>query len=217
MAAARVGATGPRLWLLPLLLLPLMACAPEPSPSEQPTAATGPPLLRFHSEVIRLDARRDSLELSGCYLLIRSRALPSPLPIFYPYPDDSRLGSARTLSARWRLRGSLPADTTWLPLPWRELSHPPGALWQLPPGPADTIEVRTTYRQARRGPYARYILTTTQAWGEPLRSAEFQVLLPPDAKNPRCSYPFTGNSGLLTFRATDFLPREDLWVEWSEE
>ncbi len=180
-------------------------------------ASAALPLLAFDSEVVRLDARGDSLEITGTYTLLRRRAVAAALSIFYPYPEDSRLGGARTLFAEWRRVAGGDSDAGWTPLPYREVGRPPGALWSLPPGAADTLQVRTAYRQARFSTYGRYILTTTRAWGAPLRRARFEVFLPAAARAPRFSHPFVPEDGHFTFSARDFLPTEDLWVEWRQK
>jgi hypothetical protein len=73
------------------------------------------------------------------------------------------------------------------------------------------------YRQAMLGPYARYIVTTTQTWGQPLRKASFEIRLPPGAKNPEFSHPFRPKGPSVRvwiYEASDFLPREDIVVRY---
>jgi hypothetical protein len=78
--------------------------------------------------------------------------------------------------------------------------------------------VHTIYRQALRGSYARYIVTTTKVWNEPLQHARFEIHLPPGAEPMRFSYPFvrqTDERGdYYLYETNDFWPDEDIVVEW---
>jgi hypothetical protein len=80
--------------------------------------------------------------------------------------------------------------------------------------------VRTVYRQARRAAYGRYIVTTTGAWGEPRRSARFEIRLPAGARPLRFSHLLRGQTAggriCYLFQASDFLPDRDIVFEWSE-
>ena len=105
-------------------------------------------------------------------------------PMLYPYPQDARLGAARTLRLEVRQGAG-----DWAPLEFDEMP-PRGVRWHLPAVGSGTMTVRTVYRQAMRTTYVRYIVTTTQYWGAPLRRASFEVRLPQGAKNPTFSYPF---------------------------
>jgi len=167
--------------------------------------------LEFDSEEIVIDLRGDAVEVTGTYHF-RVAGGPVPAqPMLYPYPEDPLLGAARTLRLEWRQ-----PNGRWAPLAFEELS-PRGVRWRLPATESDALTVRTVYRQATRSTYARYIVTTTQTWGQPLRRASFEVRLPPGAKDPTFSYPFEPKGPSVrvwTYEARDFLPREDIVVRY---
>jgi hypothetical protein len=167
--------------------------------------------LEFDSEVILIDVRSDVVEVTGTYhFRVVGGAVPAQ-PMLYPYPEDPLLGQARTQRLEWQR-----PDGRWVPLAFEELP-PRGVRWRLPASEADTLTVRTVYRQATRSTYARYIVTTTQAWGRPLRKARFEVRLPPGARDPEFSHPFRPKGPSVrvwTYEATDFLPREDIVVRY---
>lgn len=167
--------------------------------------------LEFDSEEIVIDVRGDAVEVTGTYhFRIVGGAVPAQ-PVLYPYPEDPLLGEARTLRLEYRR-----PDGRWAPLAFEELP-PRGVRWRLPASAADTLTVRTVYRQAMRSNYARYIVTTTQAWGQPLRKARFEIRLPPGAKDPEFSHPFRPKGPSVrvwTYQATHFLPREDIVVRY---
>ena len=172
----------------------------------------GPPTLRFDSEEIFIDVRGDVVEVTGTYHFQVEGGRPAAQPMLYPYPQDARLGAATTLRLEMRQ-----PDGRWTPLEFEELP-PRGVRWRLPAVDTDTLTVRTVYRQPMRTTYARYIVTTTQHWGRPLRRASFEIRLPPGARNPTFSYPFRpkGPSVLVwTFEADDFLPHADIVVKYS--
>ena len=167
--------------------------------------------LEFDSEEIVIDVRGDAVQVTGTYhFRVVGGTVPAQ-PMLYPYPEDPLLGEARTLRLEWRQ-----PDGRWAPLAFEELP-PRGVRWRLPETDAASLTVRTVYRQAMRSTYARYIVTTTQAWGQPLRKASFEVRLPPGAKDPRFSHPFRPKGPSVqvwTYEATDFLPREDIVVRY---
>lgn len=180
--------------------------------SMAPAWSQGPPTLRFDSEEILIDVRGDVVEVTGTYHFRVGGGRPAAQPMLYPYPQDARLGAARTVRLEMRQ-----PDGRWRPLEFEELP-PRGVRWRLPAVDTETLTVRTVYRQPMRTTYARYIVTTTQHWGEPLRRAAFEIHLPPGARNPAFSYPFRpkGPSVLVwTYEADDFLPRKDIVVTYS--
>jgi hypothetical protein len=167
--------------------------------------------LSFDSEDILIDVRGDVVEVTGTYHFRISGGPVPAQPMLYPYPQDPLLGAAWTLRLEWRQ-----PDGRWMPLGFEEL-QPRGVRWQLPASALDAMTVRTVYRQAMRTTYARYIVTTTQAWSEPLRRASFEVRLPPGAQDPQFSYPFRPKGPSVrvwSYEARDFLPGEDIVVRY---
>lgn len=193
-------------WLWPALAVATLATALVAAAEDRPSGR-----LEFDSEEIVIDVRGELVEVTGTYhFRVAGGAVPAQ-PMLYPYPEDPLLGEARTLRLEWQR-----SDGRWTPLAFEELP-PRGVRWRLPATTSDTITVRTVYRQAMRSNYVRYIVTTTQAWGQPLRKASFEVRLPPGAKDPRFSYPFRPKGPSVqvwTYEATEFLPREDIVVRY---
>jgi hypothetical protein len=170
--------------------------------------------LRFHSELIRLYIGNDSLEVDGLYQFISEDSSSGNSWLFYPFPVDSLLGGARMV----RLEARDPA-AGWADIPFRESSEPRGAYWHVPLGIADTLDIRAVYRQALLADYARYIVTSTKAWREPLSWARFEIHLPAGAKPETFSFPFVRQESdgkvFYSYEAFDFLPDRDITVEWT--
>jgi len=151
---------------------------------------------------------------------------PAPVELFYPFPADPRMGGIRPGDVESRVPGG-----DWEPVGYTPLPHGAGLRCRLVwpaadslPGAADSLEMRVTYRQELIKNYARYVVTTTRAWGEPLRWARFEIRLPGDAELSNASYPFardepaSGNEDTercYLFETTDFWPDRDLTFEWT--
>lgn len=191
--------------------------------------ATGFPL-SFDSEWIRLHIVGDSLEVRGTYWLVCRLPFESPIPLFYPFPQDSLLGGARMVSGTVHLRSAsnprtaddarYERDAAYSePLRFETLGGLPGVRWWIPPCTGDTVEVESVYRQQLRSNYARYIVTTTRKWEQPLRCARFEIHLPAGAVPDRFSFPFTefkdADETFYRYEALSFFPEEDIRVWWS--
>jgi hypothetical protein len=180
---------------------------PRPGP-----IATGFPL-RFDSEIIRLRIVDDSLEVDGTYFLACQMPYDQPISLFYPFPKDSLLKGARMIAGRTRI-----GEGPWETLRFQAIPGADGVRWWAPACPGDTIEMQGRYRQGLRETYARYIVTTTRAWQQPLRHARFEIRLPEGAKPVAFSFPFAGerdSTGVVYVWETDsFYPDRDITVRW---
>ncbi len=188
--------------MLGLLAVAVVAPAQRPSP------------LRFESEVVRLMVAADSLTVTGFYVMSCDSVATGSTSLIYPYPDDPRLGAARSLELMVRTR----PDTTWQCAEFREIPRNRGAHWRLPLAPGDTLEVRTVYRQALHEEFARYIVTTVSGWEHPLRHARFEIELPEGAEPDGFSFPFErcdrDGRRIWCYEAEDFRPDRDIDVHW---
>ncbi len=199
------------LWCLLGSLAPSLADSPQDR--RVPGAITRFYPLSFNAEVVRLLVEADSVRVEGLYQLTCHQPGPEPVSLLYPYPADSLMGEAHTAVLECRV-----ADGAWQPLPIEEVPHIPAARWRVPRDLGETLEVRTVYHQALNGNHARYIVTTTSAWGRPLRTARFEISLPPGSQPTFFSYPFTrmgeDQENWYVYEAEDFLPEQDIVVEW---
>jgi hypothetical protein len=173
----------------------------------------GPFPLRFESELVRLVIGPDSLTVEGTYRLSCRRSAGGTANLFYPYPRDDWMGAARTVS----LEGRGP-DGVWRRLLFREVSDGLGAAWAIPLDQADTLEVRTVYRQGLVTEFARYIVTSTRSWGRPLARARFEVYFPRELVPESFSFPFVPGECMgrpcYHYETTEFLPDRDIEVRW---
>ena len=184
----------------------------EPLAAGKPSASVLSPV-EFHSETVRIAIGGDSVEVTGLYRFLTRRSALGSATILYPFPVDGRLGGARMVSVEVRAAGA-----GWRPLPFSGRPDLPGAVWRLPTDWGDTLEVRGVYRQALRGRFARYIVTTTSSWSRPLESARFEITLPDGARPERFSHAFRASRlegrRVYVFEARGFRPDRDIEVEW---
>ncbi|MCK4305120.1 MAG: hypothetical protein KAY24_12855 [Candidatus Eisenbacteria sp.] len=170
--------------------------------------------LRFDSEIVRLFIEDDSLKVEGTYRLLCRPRRVAIVSLLFPYPVDSLLGGARTSCVKCRVPGG-----NWQAVSYEELPQRMGARWMVPLDLGDTLDVHTVYHQAILASYARYIVTTTSAWGRPLRKARFEIYLPEDARDPQFSFPFEyqvlGDRSCYCFEAIGFMPDRDITVSWN--
>jgi hypothetical protein len=183
-----------------------VAAAAAPQQSAPPVA--------FVAEHVVLHVEPDSLRVDAVYVLVcRQETAATQTTLAYPYPQDSLLGGARTAQLASRLGAE-----DWRELSWREMQDGLGARWSLPVAAGDTLRVRTTYRQALKTTYARYIVTTTAAWGRPLESARFEIHLPFGAVPEEFSFPFErcgeDEQAGWCYETTNFRPDRDVTVRW---
>jgi hypothetical protein len=181
--------------------------------------------LRFDSEVIRLRIVGDSLEVDGTYVLVCQRPYGQAIPLFYPFPADSLLAGARMIEGRVRIDGG-----SWEPLRFDAIPRATGVRWWAPPCAGGMIEIQGRYRQGLMQNYARYIVTTTRGWPDPLRRARFEIRLPEGAIPFEFSFPFRaerdssnvpGPPGaadssrvVYVWETESFYPDRDITVRW---
>jgi hypothetical protein len=185
---------------------------------DQPGGAPRGPFARsfplvFDSERVTLEVLGDSLEVRGSYLLRCQGRGGASIALVYPFPQDSLLGGWRFISLA--VRPGLAGAAT--PACWDALPGRAAVRWWLPPCASDTLVAEAVYRQALRGDYARYIVTTTQAWERPLRRAAFEIRLPAGVEPVEFSFPFAaseGEAGVYRYEATNFLPDRDITLRW---
>lgn len=195
--------------IIPGFILVLMAAVNSPMVAVPQNNES----LRFDTEIIRIHVEPDSLRIEGHYRFIVPVPRPGIQTLFYPYPADSLLGGARTVSLEWRS-----GDQPWQALDIRELKKASGARWPVPLPEEGWVEVRTVYKQARLADYGRYIVTTTQNWTHPLRHARFEIHLPTGARPLTFSHPFTyapdTGENCYLFEANEFYPEDDICFTW---
>lgn len=81
--------------------------------------------------------------------------------------------------------------------------------------PYDTVLFQICYRQQLKSDSAIYILRTTEGWGKPLDSAEYNLIVPKSFVIKGFSYPPIKSYGILdkkiyVWKMENFMPRKDM-------
>ena len=159
--------------------------------------------VEFASERIEMSIRGNTLTVHGIYHFTNPNPEPVRVTMLYPFPVDATHPYPHAIQVK--------------PIAYRKVKD--GITWTVEAGPNGKPTVDVVYSQKSRERSAKYILTTTQAWGKALKQAEFIVRVPWSFKEVTLSY--TPDSlkeikGEQVFYLTrmDFLPDKDMEVRW---
>ena len=162
----------------------------------------GPLPLRFESETIHVSLDPPLLRVEAEYVFRNRLTAPYAGTMFYPFPLDEE--------------HPYPTEVEVDGAPFHR--HERGLLWRLHVPPLAEARVRVRYTQPTRSQEARYILTSTSRWGEPLAHAEYRVDWPAALEGVTVSYEGeqTVEEGrrVLRFARDDFQPERDIVVSW---
>lgn len=151
------------------------------------------------------------LGVDGIYSFRNTAGREQTVQILYPFPADSHCGAVADARVR-----SLPSGQE-IPI-----THQDSLGIRFPLAlPAQSEQLlRIQYRQQMPHGVLHYILTTTQAWGEPLESATFTLDLADTLRLDSLSYPATGqraleHSTLYYWQFEEFMPQWDWVIRYS--
>jgi hypothetical protein len=194
-----------------LLLFPPLQSGRAVKPSTE-----GEPLGRgvdFVYEKIILEIEPRELTVTGLYRFQNRFPFEVTLPMLYPFPVDEYQDFPHQISAK-RITAE---EEQPLEFAWRRGYN--AIRLDLPAGGQSSAEMLVSYTQKLKGKQARYILTTTKAWGKPLKSADYELILQENLKISSISFPFDRAENIAGRRfyfshKEDFMPEMDLIVEW---
>jgi len=169
----------------------------------------------FFAEEITLAVDDGFVTIAGIYHFRNNTAHEGNYPIMFPFYVDS------LSSFPDKIEGSLiGTDTATLNI--REMADRNGAMIDIPLMPNAVTIWRLDYRQRITGNSARYILKSTQSWGQPLEEATYKFVIPSHFADVR-TWPeadsIAEESGLCKFWAhrKDFMPLEDMTINWTSK
>lgn len=194
-----------------LLLFPPLQSRTAVKPSTE-----GEPLGRgvdFVYEKIILEIEPRELTVTGLYRFQNRFPFDVTLPMLYPFPVDEYQDFPHQISAK-----SITAEEEQpLEFAWRRNDN--AIRLNVSAEGKSSAEMRVTYSQRLKGKQARYILTTTKAWGRPLKSADYQLILSENLKINSISFPFDRAQNVAGKRyyflhKENFMPDVDLIIRW---
>ena len=167
--------------------------------------------VQFWKEAIDVTIKvPDTVQVSGKYYL-KARAVGDTIKtvIFYPFPVDS------TLDYPYWYEAAIGTNT---PAP-HVCKARDGITLEVTVLPQKVCTLTVVYKQHVRQRKGRYILTTTQYWGEPLAAGDYSVEVPSGITLEYLSYPSDtiediNQATIFRFQRRAFLPDRDLIFSW---
>jgi len=164
--------------------------------------------LHFAREEIDMKVRPGYVEIGGNYHFTNAFSKPTSARIFYPFPLDSIHGYPDSIVLLTR------GDT----MPHR-VPGDSGVYFMMSFVPRQEDSFYAWYRQPLRGNAARYIVTTTRAWGRAIDMARFRISVPASLQDVKLSYrpdriERTDSIVVYHFARRGFYPDKDVVVTW---
>jgi hypothetical protein len=159
----------------------------------------------FSQEYIEFRLDGDKFTVNGIYVFVNHRTKSLAHLITYPFPvPTSKIDSVYVFDTN---KGVFLKFT----------KQKKGINFEVEFPPNDTVKLNIFYIQSGVSDTARYILTTTQAWGSPLSNAEYSFEADPAHTVKSFSYPpdkttRLNNRTKYFWRMKNFLPDHDFEV-----
>lgn len=150
-----------------------------------------------------MSIRGNVLTVRGTYHFTNPNPEPVRVTMLYPFPIDATHPFPHAIRVK--------------PIAYRKVKD--GIIWTVEAGSNGKLFVDVVYSQRCLDRSAKYILTTTQAWGQALKQAEFVVRVPSSFKEVTLSYSpdslkETKGGQFFYLTKKNFLPDKDLEVRW---
>jgi len=169
--------------------------------------------VEFFAEEITLSVDDSSATIEGVYRFRNRTSKQGEYPVVFPFHVDSAstypdLIEAATLGPNAR------------PIQVRRNEDRGAAILRVPLMPDTITSWRLRYKQRISGRSARYILTSTQAWGQPLDEATYCIIVPAEFENVKVwpeqdSMAFVGDKVEYWAHEKSFMPDKDMLVTWT--
>jgi hypothetical protein len=163
--------------------------------------------VEFIREHVTLSISDSTIAVEGFYLLRNTTSRNRIQPLDYPFPVDSTHLFPDSISVTYRQQ----------PVDYAVKVDRITFSVEVPAGEQEGFRVR--YRQTCLDNSACYILTSTSAWGQPLKSADFTIVVAEDLVLDWISYEAEkdkSRAGTYTFGRDDFSPDRDLCLRWRD-
>lgn len=167
--------------------------------------------VRFYREYVIVEAAAGRTRVVGDYHFRNTANESVSLGIHYPFPVDRHRLYPMRINAEEK-RGE-----SWRPIGFTRSSD--GIDWRMRFSPLEEKLVRVEYVQEALRSEAVYIVKTTSRWGRALELAEFEFRVPASFRNVKLSFEpdrteTRGDTVFYYMSRTDFLPDEDLSLDW---
>lgn len=159
--------------------------------------------IEFSKEKVKITLDTQGVFVEGIYWFKNPSSRPVKFQVYYPFPVDSS-----HLYPDFIQVGDFPF-----------VKSDSGVYFTMELEPNQEVPFEVRYRQKIKESSVRYILTTLQKWGKPIKRADFIVILPKDFKKVKFSYSpdsmsEEGKKRYYFITKQDFMADRDLWVRW---
>ena len=170
--------------------------------------------VEFFKEEITLTILDSTASVSGIYYFRNNTDNSTPFTIIFPFYVDS----ACSFPDKIRAFAADGDDTLDLDVS-RRVAAENAVRLDIPMTPGNVAKWHLEYSQRIRTPHARYILTTTAGWGEPLEEATYKFVVPRDYRIlsiwPRPdSTRMEGEFAIYRSAMKSFMPQRDMEISW---
>lgn len=171
--------------------------------------------IEFFAEEISLAVTDSDATVTGVYHFRNNTAREGSYPVIFPFHVDSL-----TLYPEWVEGFVVDSESTGQALEIKKYEARNSVAIDIPLKPNKIISWRLEYRQRLLGHSARYILISTQSWGEPLETATYEFVAPLDFTGVRVwpeadSVAEEGNYCIYRAHRVNFMPTRDMEIEWA--
>jgi hypothetical protein len=182
-----------------LLLWMSLLCAAEGTPAKSKVV--------FKAETVKVFIANSSVRVEGTYIFTGSSSSSLVAGLFYPFPIDST----------HTFPDSIMVSSNGHTLPFRTVEN--GIFFSIRLSADHLTTVEVNYDQPCLDNTACYILTTTEAWTNPLESANFEIHVPSDLNLIWIAYEVDevaeeNDMVVHRFARSDFMPDKDLCLRW---
>lgn len=161
----------------------------------------------FERETIRIMVGTETIRVDGTYVFANPSPAARVQALRYPFPIDSLHPFPHEITVH-QGEGSVA---------FRRVED--GIVFAIDIPPCSEATARVTYKQSCRNNFGCYILTSTAAWGRPLKAADFEITVPDSLRLVSVAYDIdqvdeVDGARIHRFARSNFLPQEDLCMRW---
>ena len=167
----------------------------------------------FYKEDIVLSVSDSHAAVSGSYWFRNSTEKHVPYPVSFPFYVDSTSLFPDSISAYVK------NDSLITQIPFMKYKIAKSIGIRVPMTAKGTTIWHLDYSQKILSSHARYILTSTAAWGKPLQEATYKFIVPATFDSVRVwpkadtVYDLGDQKVYLSYR-TNFMPKRDMEIYW---
>ncbi len=174
--------------------------------------AKGP--IEFYQEEITMSVNDSSVRIDGVYYFKNNTSTSGPMPVLFPFYVDS-LSEYPSFVRAYTISDS--GDTIDVKI--KHIREQNRVHLTIPLIPKQISKWYIEYVQKIHSTSARYVLTSTAAWGEPLKDAAYKFKVPAEYRDVKTwpeadSSNANGNNSIYWSTKKDFMPRQDMTIYW---